>query len=101
MREIMRRLALLSAVLLVAAPIQAADLKLAAMFADHMVLQRGKPVSVWGWADPGEKVTVEFAGQKQSGAADAKGKWVVKLAPMPASEESRVLIARGKTRKQN
>ncbi len=73
------------------ATLHAADLKLAALFSDHMVIQRDKPVPVWGWADAGENVTVEFAGQKKSAAADAIGKWQVKLDPLTASAESRTL----------
>ncbi len=45
---------------------QAADLKLAAVFSDHMVLQRELPIAVWGWADPGESVTVSFAGKSET-----------------------------------
>ena len=74
------------------ASLNAADLKLAAVLSDHMVLQRDKPVPVWGWADAGEAITVEFAGQKKSAIADASGKWQVKLDPMKASSESRVMI---------
>lgn len=83
-------------VLLLASPaaLPAAELKPAALFSDHMVLQREKPVPVWGWADPGEKVTVEFAGQTKSAVADAAGKWQVKLDPMPASAAPRVLSVR-------
>lgn len=73
------------------APLSAAELKLASLFSDHMVLQRDKPVPVWGWADPGESVNVEFAGQKKSTVADAAGKWHLKLDPLAASAESRVL----------
>ena len=36
------------------------DVQLASVFSDHMVLQRGKPVPVWGTAEPGEKVTVQL-----------------------------------------
>ena len=72
--------------------ISAGDLKLAAVFSDHMVLQRDKPVPVWGWADQGEKITVEFGGQKQSAVADADGKWQIKLVPMAASAESQTLV---------
>jgi sialate O-acetylesterase len=43
-----------------AGPVQA-EVTPADVFADHMVLQRGKPAPVWGWADRGEKVTVKFA----------------------------------------
>lgn len=71
--------------------LQAAELKLAVVFSDHMVLQRDKPVPVWGWADAGEQVTVSFGGQDKKAAADATGKWTVKLDPMPASAEPREL----------
>ena len=60
-------------------------------FADGMVLQRGRNVPVWGWADPGAEVTVTFAGQKLKAKAGADGKWRVDLAPMEASKEGRTL----------
>ena len=76
------------AVMLPALPaaLNAADLKLSAVFSNHMVLQRDKPVPVWGWGDPGEQITVEFSGRKQAVKADAAGKWMVKLAPMKANK---------------
>ena len=43
-----------------------ADVKLPAIFSDHMVLQRGAVSPVWGWADAREKVTVQFAGQSKT-----------------------------------
>ena len=61
-----------------------AQLKLARLFSDHVVLQRQKPIPVWGWATPKEKVTVTLANQKQVTTADASGKWTVKFAPMEA-----------------
>lgn len=66
-------------------------LKMSTIFTDHMVLQREMPVPVWGWANPGEEVSVNFAGQKKTAKADAVGKWMVKLDPMQASAESRDL----------
>ena len=51
-----------------------ADVRLPAFFSDHMVIQREKPVPVWGRAEPGEAVTVSFAGQRKSSVADASGK---------------------------
>jgi len=60
-------------------PHAAADVRLPALFSDHMVLQRDATVPVWGWADPGEAVTVSIAGQRKTATADAKGKWRVKL----------------------
>ena len=41
--------------------LSAADFRLASALSDHMVLQREKPIAVWGWADAGESVTVSFA----------------------------------------
>ncbi|MGE3778966.1 MAG: sialate O-acetylesterase [Pirellulaceae bacterium] len=73
----------------------AAELKLAAVFGDHMVLQQRKPVPVWGWAAPGERITVSFAGQEVSAAADDQGKWQVRLAELAASHEPRTLVVRG------
>ncbi|MBL9131836.1 MAG: 9-O-acetylesterase, partial [Verrucomicrobiaceae bacterium] len=70
-----------------------AAVKLPSIFTDHMVLQRDKAVPVWGKAAPGEEVTVEFAGQKKTAKADAAGKWMVKLDPMPANAEPQVLKA--------
>ena len=54
-----------------------ADVRLATIFGDHMVVQQGAPVPVWGWAAPGEEVTVELAGQKKTAKADDTGKWRV------------------------
>jgi sialate O-acetylesterase len=61
------------------------------LFCDHMVLQREAKAPVWGWASPGTKVTVTFAGQSKSAVAKADGKWMVHLNPMKASKESRSL----------
>ncbi len=69
----------------------AAELVLPQVFADHMVLQRGQAVPVWGTADAGASVTVEFAGQEKSTTADADGQWRVDLNPLSASAESRIL----------
>ncbi len=51
-----------------------ASVKLPAVLSDRMVLQQGAPVRIWGWADPGEAVTVSFLGQKPSVTAGADGK---------------------------
>jgi len=58
------------------------DLTMPSLFADHMVLQQGMDLPVWGWADPGEKVVVEFAGQKAQATADADGNWKTVLKPV-------------------
>jgi sialate O-acetylesterase len=65
----------------------AAELRMPGIFSDEMVLQRDTKVPVWGWADAGAEVTVEFAGQKKTAKAGKDGKWMVKLDPMPACAE--------------
>ena len=83
-----KRTAVAFGFLILVAPLsalQAAELKLASLFTDHMVVQRDRTVPVWGWANAGEKVTVEFAKQTKTATADVSGKWVVKLDPMPVS----------------
>lgn len=66
--------------------------RLADIFQDGAVLQRSLPVPVWGWADPGSKVTVSFAGQNVSAQADPKGYWKAVLQPLEASSEGRELV---------
>lgn len=61
-----------------------AAVKLPAIFGDHMVLQRDQPVRIWGWDNPGQKVSVEFGAQKADATADASGKWLATLTPQPA-----------------
>ena len=61
-----------------------AQVKLARLFSDHVVLQRQKPIPVWGWASPNEKVKVDLGTQTQNTKADASGKWMVKFMPMEA-----------------
>src|SRR5688572_23288090 len=56
-----------------------ADVRLPAIFTDHMVLQQGQKNRVWGWADPAEDVIVTIAGQRHTAKADDKGKWQVTL----------------------
>ncbi|MBM3395076.1 MAG: hypothetical protein FJY37_10655 [Betaproteobacteria bacterium] len=72
-----------------------ADVRIEGMFGDHMVLQREKPIAIKGSAKPGEEVTVEFAGQKKSGKADAKGKWTITLDPLMASKQPQTMVVKG------
>lgn len=65
----------------------------APVFNDGAVLQCEMPVNIWGTADPGETVTVEFAGQTKSGVASDSGQWMVVLDPLKASAEPRTLTA--------
>lgn len=85
MTKIVRLLLLLA---LATAPIQfcrAQSLTLPGVIGDNMVLQRGQPVPIWGWAAPGTKVTVQFAGQTRSATAQADGRWQVSLRSLKAN----------------
>lgn len=74
-----------------------AEVAPSSMFGDHMVLQRGMPVPIWGKAEPGETVTVTFAGQAVSATAGADGRWRADLPALDASAEGRTLAIQGKT----
>lgn len=83
---------ILVAVALLASSVNAhAKPKLPGFFTDNMVLQRDKPVPVWGWDDPGATVTVSFGGQTKQASTDALGKWAVSLDAMPANAQPQVL----------
>ena len=62
-----------------------AGLRAHSLFQSNMVIQRNKPVDVWGWSKPGEQVTVTVADKSVSGTADKAGKWTVQLSAMEAS----------------
>jgi len=72
-----------------------ADVRLPHIFGNNMVLQRRRMIPVWGWADAGEEVTVEIAGQKAQGRADGEGKWIIKLDPMNTGGPYEMIV-RGK-----
>ncbi|MGC4074703.1 MAG: sialate O-acetylesterase [Nibricoccus sp.] len=77
------------------ASVARAEVKLAAVFSDHAVLQRDKALPVWGTAEAGEKVEVTFGAQKKDAVADAQGKWRVMLDAVPASTTPAELVVRG------
>ena len=56
-------------------PLAQADVSLPKVIGSHMVLQRGRPLPIWGWAEPGEKVTVKFDEATATARQDAKGDW--------------------------
>ena len=74
---------------------EAVAVQLADGFGDHMVLQRDKPAPVWGTAAPGEKVTVNFAGQNKTATANTDGKWRVVLNPLTVSAKPQTLTIVG------
>jgi sialate O-acetylesterase len=52
-----------------------------AFFSDHMVLQQGQKIAVWGWAEPGEQVRVTLGQARASAVADRNGRWILHLGP--------------------
>jgi sialate O-acetylesterase len=81
--KVQRWLGIVAGVLLAACP-AAAEVKLPAVIGENMVLQRGQPLPVWGWDDPGTEVTVSLGDAKATAKADADGRWMVKLPAMAA-----------------
>ncbi len=72
----------------------AAPLKLHAIFTDHMVLQRDKPIVIWGWADAGDKVSVTFGEESAEATAGGDaGRWEVTFPAREASAEPVTLTA--------
>lgn len=72
-----------------------AEVKLAKIFSNDMILQRDIPAAIWGTADVGEKIEVSFAGQNKETQADKTGSWLLKLDALKSSTEGRTLSARG------
>ena len=76
-------LSLVTSALAVTAPhVCLAEVMPASPFADHAVLQRDRPVPIWGHSTAGEKITVTFHDQKQQTMAAPDGRWSVNLSPM-------------------
>lgn len=73
-----------------------ADVKLPAVIDSHMVIQRGMPVQIWGWADVGESVTVTLGSDSANAKADKDGRWSVKLPAMDSVENSHSMKIAGK-----
>jgi sialate O-acetylesterase len=87
---------LLASIAILAIGLSAAcGLTMPQVFGDHMVLQSGQPVPVWGWATPGETVHVSFAGQKKQAAAAGDGRWQVQLEPLTISAQPAELTVTG------
>jgi len=70
-----------------------ADVNMPVMFTDHMVVQQGIPVRIWGWADADEKVSVTIGNQTRAATPDADGRWEVTFDPMKPGKPFEVTIA--------
>jgi sialate O-acetylesterase len=75
-----------------------AEVVLPSIISNGMVLQRGAPAPVWGWADAGEEVTVEFGGQAKKAMPGPDRKWMVELDPLEASATPRSMTISGKNK---
>ncbi len=78
-----------------AAGIGNAAVTLPKIFGDGLVLQRERPVPVWGRATAGAEITVRFAGQQKQAKADGDGHWRVNLDSLPASSQPQELTIAG------
>ncbi|MEZ6125809.1 MAG: sialate O-acetylesterase [Planctomycetaceae bacterium] len=87
----MAQICVVLSLLLVGVSEATAEVRLAGIFADHMVLQREQPVQIWGWADKDQQVRVEFAGQAVETLAADDGAWTVTLKSLEASREGKPL----------
>ncbi|MFA5058095.1 MAG: sialate O-acetylesterase [Opitutaceae bacterium] len=70
-----------------------AEVTLAPLFADHAVLQQGRPVPVWGRAAPGENVSVTFRDQTATATADQDGRWIVYLDPLRPGAPADLIVS--------
>ncbi|MBV8866205.1 MAG: sialate O-acetylesterase [Acidobacteriaceae bacterium] len=75
------------------APVAHAEVRLPKILSSHMVVQRDRPVHVWGWADPGERVTVTLNSATISATADKFGHWSVYLPPRVAGGPVQITVA--------
>jgi sialate O-acetylesterase len=74
-----------------------AEIRLPHVFGSHMVLQRQKPIVIWGWAQPGEIVTVKLDSSEQTTQANDKGEWKVTLPAMEAGGPYELTISGSST----
>ncbi|MFY9341709.1 MAG: hypothetical protein WAT39_04425 [Planctomycetota bacterium] len=77
-------------------PAIASGLCVSNLFQSNMVVQRDKPIAVWGQAAPGEEVAVSFGSDRQTSRAEADRSWRVTLAARPANATPQQLVVQGK-----
>ncbi|MBO4340394.1 MAG: endonuclease/exonuclease/phosphatase family protein [Bacteroidales bacterium] len=92
------RILVLSAIFLAAACIGSqAKVKLPSIFSDNMVFQQNTKAAVWGWTDPGRKVTIKasWSSAKVMATADSDGKWIARIQTPPSGGPYDVTISDG------
>lgn len=80
----MKKLFLTTLFLAALLTVKAQTVRLPRIISSGMVLQRNDSISLWGEANPGEKVLIVFNKKKAEAVADAQGKWSVRMAPQKA-----------------
>ena len=100
MKKCLSSCAVLVSLLLVASsvPQARADVKLPKVIGSHMVLQRDRPLPIWGWADPNEEVTVKLDDAMATAKADEQGNWKVVLPAVKADGKVRSMTVSGKNK---
>ena len=84
---------LLALALSVASMSASAEVRLPNLLSNHAVLQRDRPIHLWGWASPNVRLTVRFNNQTVSAQSDRLGKWSLYLAPEQAGGPYTLTIA--------
>ncbi|MCE4554299.1 sialate O-acetylesterase [Roseateles cellulosilyticus] len=69
-----------------------AEVHLAEVFGEHMVLQRDRPLNIWGRATPGKTLGIDLGGRSGTAHVGADGRWRVQLAPLPAGGPHRLVV---------
>ena len=91
-RRVSLRVVLCLLVLAVFSPLVRAEIKLPTIISDNMVLQAGATAPVWGWAKPGEQVTVRLADQTAQAKAGDDGRWQVELKDLKPGDAREMTI---------
>jgi sialate O-acetylesterase len=77
-------------------PATFADVAVSKVFGDHMVLQQGAPIRVWGTGDPGEGVTVSLGGKSVTTTTAQEGTWRAELPALSADGKAHTMMVKGK-----
>ena len=73
--------------------------RFAQLFSNHIVLQRDKPIRIWGYSEPNETIKVFFNTQESAVIANSEGKWMAVLPAMPAGGPHEISIKNKENKK--
>src|ERR1043166_8424666 len=74
-----------------------AEIRLPAVFSSHMVLQQDKPIIIWGWASPNEKVTIQLGSETRQTQANDRGEWKATLPALKAGGPHKLTVSGANT----